>query len=66
MPDIFERAGLELTEEHKAKLTALGDAAYVQSAGRFGLGELIQFVTGTTLELESFAVTLAGDESVGG
>ena len=49
--DIFERAGLELSEEHKAKLTALGEAAYVQSNGHFGLDELIQFVTTTTSAL---------------
>jgi len=45
--DIFERHGLDLTDEQKDKMIQIAEAAYIGSGGRFGLAELLYFITQT-------------------
>ena len=43
--DDFEKAGLNLTDSQKAKFREIATAAYIASAGRYGLLELIDGLT---------------------
>lgn len=44
-PDIFERAGLQLTEEQKAEIQFMAQELHVASRGLFGLVELMRLLT---------------------